>query len=72
MKEMLGWIHKKMAIQELALRGGKFSTSDLIIIGEGASTCNDPCTPGKDCSIAIRNGSWDNAHISDPTYIRPI
>jgi hypothetical protein len=35
---MLGLIHGKMAIQELALRGGKFFTSSSTIVGNGAST----------------------------------
>jgi hypothetical protein len=29
---MLGWIRKKMATQELALGGGRFSTSDSIVV----------------------------------------
>jgi hypothetical protein len=34
---MLGWIREKMAIQESTLGGGKFSTSDSIIVGNGPS-----------------------------------
>jgi hypothetical protein len=56
-KEMLGWICEKMATQESAPRGGKFSTYDSTVIGNGASACSDPCAPSKDCSTAIRNGS---------------
>jgi hypothetical protein len=64
-KEMLGWICEKMAIQESALGGGKFSTFGSTAAGNGASTCNNPCTPGEDCSIAVGNGLWDNAHTSN-------
>jgi hypothetical protein len=64
---MLGWIHEKMAIQESTLGGGKFSISGSIAVGNGASTCNDPCAPGGDCSTTARNGSWDNAHTLDPS-----
>jgi hypothetical protein len=52
-KEMLGWIHEKMAIQELALRGGRFSTSDSTVVGNDTSACNDPHTPGKNYSTAV-------------------
>jgi hypothetical protein len=31
-KEMLGWIHEKMATQESALGGGRFFASDLIVV----------------------------------------
>jgi hypothetical protein len=34
-KEMLGWICEKMAIQELAPRGGKFFASDSTVVGNG-------------------------------------
>ncbi len=34
---MLGWIHEKMATQESALGGGKFSASDSIVIRNGPS-----------------------------------
>jgi hypothetical protein len=34
-KEMLGWIREKMAIQELALGGGKFFAFDLTVVGNG-------------------------------------
>jgi hypothetical protein len=37
------------------------------ILGNGASTCNDSCAIGNDCSIAARNGSWGNTHTSDPS-----
>jgi hypothetical protein len=36
-KEMLGWIHEKMAIQELTLRGGRFFAFDSIVTGNGPS-----------------------------------
>jgi hypothetical protein len=36
-KKMLSWICEKMAIQELALRGGRFSASDLIVVRNGPS-----------------------------------
>jgi hypothetical protein len=65
MKKLLGWIREKMAIQESAPRGGMFSTSDSTVIGNNASTYNDPCVPGKDCSTTVGNGSWDIAHTSD-------
>ncbi len=32
---MLGWIREKMAIQELALGGGKFFAFDLTVVGNG-------------------------------------
>jgi hypothetical protein len=34
---MLGWISEKMAIQELAPRGGRLSASDSIVIRNGPS-----------------------------------
>jgi hypothetical protein len=48
----------------------------LCVVGWG--DCNDPCATGwkayndlcvtgRDYSITIRNGSWDNAHTSDPS-----
>jgi hypothetical protein len=49
-KKMLGWICEKMAIQELALGGGKFSAFDSTVAGNNASTGNDPCVPGGDYS----------------------
>ncbi len=64
-KEMLGWIREKMATQELALGGGRFSTSGLTIARNGTSACNDPCAPCKDCSTVAGNDSWDNAHTFD-------
>jgi len=47
-KEMLGWIREKMATPELAPRGGRFSASGSITIGNDTSACNDPCTPSED------------------------
>jgi hypothetical protein len=64
-KKMLGWIREKMAIQESTLRGGRFFTSGSTVIGNSASTYNNPCTLREDCSIAAGNGSWDNAHTSN-------
>jgi hypothetical protein len=37
-KEMLGWIHEKMATQESAPGGGRFSASDSIVVGNGLSS----------------------------------
>jgi len=45
-KEMLGWIHEKMAIQKSASRGGRFFASSLIAIGNGAFACSGPCAIG--------------------------
>jgi hypothetical protein len=56
-KEMLGWIREKMATQESMLRGGRFSASGSIVIGSGASTCNDLCTTLGGYSTATANGS---------------
>jgi hypothetical protein len=56
-----------MVILELAPRGGTFSTSSSITIGNDTSTCNDPCAPSEDYSIAAGNSSWVNAHTSDPS-----
>jgi len=56
-----------MAILESTLGGGKFSASSSNTIGNGVSTCNNPCAPSKDYSTIARNGSWDNAHRSDPS-----
>jgi hypothetical protein len=64
---MLGWIREKMATQESAPRGGKFSASGSTVVGNGASACSDPCAPSKDYSTAVGNGSWNNAHTSDPS-----
>jgi hypothetical protein len=47
---MLGWICEKMATQESALKGGKFSTFGSTVVGNGASAYNDPCAPGGDYS----------------------
>jgi hypothetical protein len=62
---MLGWICEKMTTPELTLGGGRISTSGSTTVGNGASTCNDPCVPSGDCSIVTGNSSWDNAHTSD-------
>jgi hypothetical protein len=51
-----------MVIQESALKGGKFSTSDSTIIRNDASTCDNPCVPGEDYSTAIKNNFWDITH----------
>jgi hypothetical protein len=56
-----------MATQESAPRGGRFSASSLIVVGNGTSACNGLCGAGGDCSTAIGNGSWNNAHTSDPS-----
>jgi len=56
-KEMLGWIREKMATQESALRGGRFFASGSIVIGNGASACNNPCIIGGGYSTTIGNGS---------------
>ncbi len=37
----------------------------LTVAGNDASTCNNLCTLGKDCSTVVGNGSWDNTHTSD-------
>jgi hypothetical protein len=44
-----------------------FSTFGSTTAENGASACSDLCVPGRDCSTAARNGSWDNAHTSDPS-----
>jgi hypothetical protein len=54
---MLGWIREKMAIQELAPGGGRFSASNSIVIGNDVSVYNDPCIPSEDYSTTIGNGS---------------
>jgi hypothetical protein len=64
-KKMLGWIHEKMVIQELALGGGKFCTFGSNVVGNDTLACSNPCAPGKDYLIAVRNDSWDNAHTFD-------
>jgi len=56
-----------MITQELTPRGGRFFASSSIAAGNNASTYNDPCTPSENCSTATRNGSWDNAHTSNPS-----
>jgi hypothetical protein len=35
-----------MAIQELASGGGKFFAFGSTVVGNGASTCNNPCIAG--------------------------
>jgi hypothetical protein len=66
-KEMLSWIREKMATQELALGGGKFFAFGSTIVGNGTLACNGLCVGGGDCSTTARNGSWDNAHTSNPS-----
>jgi hypothetical protein len=66
---MLGWICEKMATQESAPGGGRFFVSGLIAAGNDTSACSDPCVPSRDCSIVVRNSSWDNAHTSDPSNL---
>jgi hypothetical protein len=56
-----------MATQESTPGGGKFSTFGLIATRNNTSTCNDLCALGGDCSTTAGNGSWDNAHTSDPS-----
>jgi len=62
---MLGWIREKMATPESTPKGGKFSTSSSIFVGNSALACNNPCAPSGDCSTAIGNSSRDNTHTSD-------
>ncbi len=64
-KEMLGWIREKLATQESAPRSDRFSAFDSTVAGNSTSTYSDPCAPSKDYLTAVRNNSWDNAHISD-------
>jgi hypothetical protein len=64
---MLDWIREKMATQESIPGGGRFFASNSTIVGNGASTCSDPCALGKDCSTVVGNGSWNNAHTSNPS-----
>jgi len=54
-KEMLGWIHEKMAIQESAPRGGRFFTSGSIVVGNDVLACSGPCIIGGACLIAVGN-----------------
>jgi hypothetical protein len=61
-KKMLGWIREKMVILESTPEGDRFCAFGSTIVGNGASSCNDLCTLGEDCSFAIGNDSWDNAH----------
>jgi hypothetical protein len=49
-KEMLGWIHEKMATQESTPRGGKLSASNSIVIRNSPSRFppyNVECKKGK-------------------------
>jgi hypothetical protein len=36
------------------------------VVGNNASTCINSCVLGEDCLTAVGNGSWDNAHTSNP------
>jgi len=56
-KEMLGWIREKMAIQESALRGGKFFASNSTAGGNGALVYSNPCTLSEKYSAAAGNSS---------------
>jgi hypothetical protein len=56
-----------MAIQELALEGGRFFAFGSIVAENSTLACKDPCSPNGDCSTFVRNSSWDNAHTSDPS-----
>jgi hypothetical protein len=62
---MLGWIREKMVIQELAPGVYKFFASSSTIAGNGTLACNNLCILGRDCSIVVRNDSWNNAHTFD-------
>jgi hypothetical protein len=61
-KEMLGWIHEKMAIQESTPGGGRFFASSSTIARNSTSVSNDPCILSEDYLTATKNDSWDNAH----------
>jgi len=52
-KEMLGWIHEKMATLKSAPRGGKFSTYGSITVGNDTLTCNDSCAPSEDAQLLL-------------------
>jgi hypothetical protein len=56
-----------MATQESVPRGGRFFVSGSTVVGNSALANSDPCALGEDCSTAARNGSWNNAHTSDPS-----
>jgi hypothetical protein len=56
-KEMLGWIHEKMAIPESTSRGGKFSASGSTITRNGTLAYNDLCVPGENYSTTAGNSS---------------
>jgi hypothetical protein len=47
-KEMLGWIHEKMATPESAPKGDKLSASGSITAGNDTLACNDLCVPNGD------------------------
>jgi hypothetical protein len=66
-KEMLGWIREKMVIQESAPGGGRFSTSSSTTTKNGASAYSALCVLGENFSTTVENGSWENAHTSDPS-----
>jgi hypothetical protein len=56
-KEMLNWICEKLATQKSALGGGRFYASDSTIVGNDASTYNDPCVLVGDY-LTNQPGSW--------------
>jgi hypothetical protein len=56
-----------MVAPESASGDARFSASSSTTAGNDTSTCNNPCSLGGDCSTTARNGSWDNAHTSDPS-----
>jgi len=45
----------KMAIQALALRGGRFSAFGSTIARNGASACSNSCTPGAPSRFSPHN-----------------
>ncbi len=55
MKEMLGWIREKMAIQASTPGGGRFFASGSTIAGNGASAYNDLCTLGAPSKFSSHN-----------------
>ncbi len=44
-----------------------FFTFGSTIVRNGASTFSDPCISDEDYSTIVGNGSWDNAHTSNPS-----
>jgi hypothetical protein len=54
-KEMLGWIRGKMATPESAQGDGRFFAFGSTTVRNDASTCNNPCAPGRDYLIVARN-----------------